>query len=204
MRFSSFSRPRQLSALAAALLLNASCVFADTRYPEDPFAMDRELLPATEIGTARGQTRLTVMGALTHGNNSSRNIYLGGKVSLEFMLHEFGSVRISGFQDLLENDLDSLNHRFSSARVGTALHLSPYRRVDLGPYLEAGALVVDTLKDDSSIGPEVAVGGFITIHLNSFWYLQLELERAFARAEVAGLLGSQNRTAAMLGLGFAF
>lgn len=187
-----------------ALLLPLSGAFAHPLYPDDPFAMDRELLPATEIGTARGQTRLTVMGALTHGNNSNQDFYLGGKASLEFMLHEFGAVRISGFQDLIERDLDSLHHRFSSLRVGPALHFSPYRRVDLGPYMEAGALVVDAFRSQQSTGPEVAVGGFITIHLNSFWYLQLELERAFARVEVDGILASQHRTAALLGLGLAF
>jgi hypothetical protein len=180
-------------------------------YPDDPFAVDRELLPATAIGTARGQTRLTALGALVHGRNSSEDFYLGGKISMEFMLHEFGSVRISGFQDLLERDIDFrkfhfnyLNHRFSSLRVGPALHLSPYRRVDAGPYLEAGALMIDPFKGNSSIAPEVTMGGFITIHLNSAWYLQLELERAFAYAEVGGVFASQHRTAALFGLGLTF
>lgn len=168
-------------------------------------------MPATEIGTARGQTRLTALGALIHGRNSTEDFYLGGKISMEFMLHEFGSVRISGFQDLIERDIDflkyrvnSLDHRFTSLRVGPALHFTPYRRVDFGPYLEAGALIVDPFKGNTDIAPEVTMGGFITVHINSAWYLQLELERSFAHAEVGGIFAPQHRTAALLGLGLSF
>lgn len=191
---------------ASLLLLIATCASANASrpYPADPFAMERRVLPATEIGTARGQTRVAIMGALVHGKSSQEDIYFGAKTSMEFVLHEFGAIRLTGFQDMLETDFKSLNHKFTSARVGPALHLRPYRRIDLGPYLEAGALIVDAVDGKTKSGPEVALGGFISIHLDSYWFLQLELERSFARVEVDGLLGSQHRTAAMLGLGFAF
>lgn len=173
-------------------------------YPDDPFAWEREKMPATEIGTARGQTRLSALGALVSGNNSA-DIYLGGQLACEFMLHEFGGVRIAGFQDVFDTDNKGLAHKFSSIRVGPALHIQPYRRVDLGVYAEGGIVIVDFIDGRSSgKAPEAVLGGFITVHLDSFFFVQLELERAWANIEINNVYANQDRTAAMMGIGISF
>lgn len=59
-----------------------------TGYPEDPFAWGREPLAPAAIGSARGQTHIFALGALTHGGNSSEDIYFGGQLGIEFQLHE--------------------------------------------------------------------------------------------------------------------
>lgn len=174
-------------------------------YPDDPFAWEREPLQPSAIGSGRGQTHLFALGALTRGKNSREDIYFGGQLGIEFQLHEFGAIRISGFQDLVETDGGQLAHKFSSVRVGPALHLRPYRRIDLGSYLEGGLLVVDAVDGRTSVtAPEVTLGGFISIHIDSHIYLQLELERAWSNVELNGVLDDQHRSAAKLGLGLVF
>lgn len=173
-------------------------------YPDDPFADDYRRQPATQIGTARGQTRVSALGALVEGNNSA-DVYLGGQLAVEFMLHEFGGIRLSGFQDTLEANGQSLARKFSSMRAGPALHLRPYRRVDLGPYAAGGLLVVDMVDGKTSQKTaEAVLGGFITVHLDSFVFVQLELERAWAALNNGGNYVPEHRTAAMLGIGVAF
>ncbi len=185
-----------VSVLAAESISNRT-------YPDDPFAQDRDLLPATEMGSGRGQAHLFMMGALVDGKNSN-DIYLGGQLGIEFQLHEFGGIRISGFQDISESDFGTLKHKFSSVRVGPVLHLRPYRRVDFGIYSEGGVLVVDAVDGDSDAAPEITLGGFISVHLDSHTYLQLELEGAWSNVEVGGVMDDQNRTAAKLGFGSVF
>src|SRR5690606_28818902 len=141
------------------------------------------LLPATEIGSGRGQTHLFILGALVDGKNSD-DIYFGGELGIEFQLHEFGGIRISGFQDFSETNFDSLKHKFSSVRAGPVLHLRPYRKVDLGVFSTGGVLVVDAVDGKTETAPEITFGGFISIHLNSHSYVQLELEGAWSNIEV--------------------
>lgn len=193
------------SLLLLACLVPSAVHGADTpTYPEDPFASEYERQPATQVGTARGQTRLSALGALVSGGNSA-DIYLGGQLGIEFMLHEFGGVRIVGFQDVVDTDGLGLKYKFSSMRVGPALHLSPYRRVDVGVHAAGGMLVVDMIDGKTAQkAPEAVLGGFITIHVDSFMFVQLELERAWANIEIGNVYTPQHRTAAMLGLGVAF
>lgn len=173
-------------------------------YPEDPFAWEREPVAPTEIGTARGQTHITALGALVSGKNSA-DTYLGGQLGIEFVLHEFGGIRISGFQDLVDTDQLGLAYRFSSVRVGPTLHVSPYRRVDLGVYAEGGLVVVDAVDGKTSEkAPEAVLGGFITLYLDSYVFVQMELQRAWANIEINNAYAAQPRTAAMLGIGLAF
>ncbi len=198
---------RQLACSLLALCLAPVAVLgaeAPRSYPDDPFADDRLLLKPTEIGATRGQVQFSALGALVQGSNS-KDTYLGGKLGLEFMANEFGAIRITGFQDLVEQDGEQLAHKFSSARVGPALHLRPWKRVDLGPYLEGGIVVVDAVDGRSSAKePEVALGGFITIHIDSYVFIRMELERAWTNVEVDGVLDNHHRSAAMFGLGFNF
>lgn len=193
-------------SLLALCLASGTATGATPRadYPDDPFADDRQLLRPSEIGSTRGQVQFSALGALVRGSNSPHT-YLGGKLGLEFMLDEFGAVRITGFQDLVEQDGQQLAHKFSSARVGPALHLRPWQRIDLGPYLEGGIVVVDAVDGRSGAkAPEVALGGFITIHVDSFVFIRMELERVWTNVEINNVLGNHHRTAALLGLGIAF
>lgn len=173
-------------------------------YPADPLAQDRRPIRTKEVGSARGQVHLFVLGALVDGK-SADDVYFGGQLGIEFQLHEFGAIRISGFQELVDGEGESLTHNLSSVRVGPALHLRPYRIVDLGAYMEGGVVFVDAV--DGRFGdtaPEVVFGGFISIHFNSHNYLQLELEHAASNIAIDGVLAPRDRTAAKLGLAMVF
>lgn len=202
-----------LSALFAIGWLAISTAFAGQPldlglghgHPDDPFAEERAPVRATEIGTARGQVRASALAALIDGNSAADD-YLGGQLAVEFMLHEYGGVRIAGFQELWDAHFqDRLVRKLSSIRVGPALHLSPYRRVDFGVYAEGGIVIADFIDGQTSDkAPEATLGGFVTVHVDSFIFLQAEFERAWANVELNGTYLNQDRTAAMIGLGVAF
>lgn len=188
--------------LSAALPLKAQD--SPGNYPEDPFAEERRHLAPTEVGTARGQTQFTALGALVSGPQSD-DTFQGGQLSTEFVLHEFMGIRNTVFQDLTGTDFSGLDYRISSLRVGPALHLRPYRRVDIGSYAEGGIALLDLFESGSSArAPEVALGGFISIFVDSFVFVRLELQRTWTRIDTEDVAGSQNRTAGMLGIGVAF
>lgn len=173
-------------------------------YPEDPFADERSMLAPKEVGTARGQTQLTALGALVSGPQKDET-FQGGQLGAEFVLHEFMGVRHTVFQDLTGTDFSGLDYRISSLRVGPALHLRPYRRVDIGSYAEGGIALLDLFESGSTArAPEVALGGFMTIFVDSFVFVRLELQRSWTRIDTDDVSGSQNRTAGMLGIGVAF
>lgn len=204
--------PIHRAAVAAGFLLSTA-LFASTPaaagdglfpYPPDPFAQDRMPIRKQEVGSARGQTHLFVLGSLVDGRNAD-DIYFAGQLGIEFQLHEFGAIRISGFQELANGDGERLLHNFTSVRVGPALHLRPYRMVDLGAYMEGGVLFVDAVDGHfGNTAPEVTFGGFFSIHFDSHNYVQLELEHSASNADVDGVMGQQDRTAAKLGLGMVF
>lgn len=192
--------------LAVLSLVAPSVQAADpvSSYPGDPLAHERAWLPPVEIGSARGQTHLFALGALVKGDNSPA-IYFGGQLGIEFQLHEFGAIRISGFQDLVDGDGQQLVHKFSSVRIGPALHLRPYRRVDLGAYFEGGVLVVDAVDGRTSArAPEIVTGGFISVHIDPHAYVQLELEQSWSNVEINGVLGEHDQLVAKMGLGVVF
>lgn len=173
-------------------------------YPADPFAQDRRPIRTKEVGSARGQAHLFVLGALVDGK-SADDVYFAGQIGIEFQLHEFGAIRLSGFQELVDGEGESLTHNLTSVRVGPALHLRPYRTVDLGAYMEGGVVFVDAV--DGRFGdtaPEVVFGGFISIHFDSHNYIQLELEHAAANIPIDGVIAPRDRTAAKLGLAMVF
>ncbi|MCK0152105.1 hypothetical protein MWU49_00165 [Alcanivorax sp. S6407] len=185
-----------------ALCCSAPVLAAD--YPEDPFEFDRRPMADSEIGTAPGQMQFTVLGALVEGDVSD-DLYFGGQLGLEYVMHEFYGIRMSGFQDVSESSFSSLDYNVTSIRFGPAMHLQPYRRVDLGSYLEGGMAILDMFGgDQDDTAPEVALGGFITIHLDSFYFVRLELQRSWTTLEIDDVLQSHHRTAAMLGIGAAF
>lgn len=187
-------------------------------YPDDPFREDRALLPAREIGTASGQVQFSMLGALISGKSSDEK-YVGGQLDLEFMMNEFGGMRITSFQELTKKDGGGLDHKLSSFRVGPALHFNPYHAVDYGTYVEGGVVTADAIKGRTSIrAPEVAIGAFVTMHLNSFWFVRAELSRTWANFDIdtdavtsdpdylrsGKVAASQQRTTGFFGLGVAF
>lgn len=195
--------PRSILRMSVLTLLMVSQAMA-ADYPEDPFEFDRRPMTASQIGTAPGQLQFTVLGALVDGDVSD-DIYFGGQLGLEYVMHEFYGIRMSGFQDVSESDFASLDYNISSIRFGPAMHLQPYHRVDLGSYLEGGVAILDMFGgEQNDTAPEVALGGFITIHLNSFYFVRMELQRSWTTLEIDDVLQSRNRTAAMLGIGAAF
>ncbi len=174
-------------------------------YPDDPFAEHRRPLPADEIGTARGQMQLTALGALTDGEGQSDDRYFAGQITSEHVLHEFAGIRATAVQDLMETDFDGLDYRLSSVRFGPALHMRPYQRVDFGSYLEGGITVVDAFSGETADkAPEVALGGFVSVFVNSFVFVRLELQRSWTNLEIEGAMDDRNRTMGLMGIGVAF
>lgn len=177
---------------------------ADQGYPENPFARDHHPLPAKERGAAPGQMQFSVLGALVAGQNSD-DLYFGGKIGSEKILNEYGGIRFTVFQEVMESDGQSLEHKITSFRSGPAWHFFPFSAFDVGSYLEAGVAVLDLVDGKTSIkAPEVAVGGFIDFHVDSSLFIRAELERAWCNLDVSDAVVKQHRTAAMLGFGLAF
>ena len=198
----------QTSIVTLFLLSHSFFALAESSpatYPADPFAWNYEPISATEIGTAPGQVQMTALAALVSGKNSEDNFYFAGKLGTEYILNEYGGVRFTIFQDLFETDGHTLEHKFTSLRVGPAFHLLPYRKVDVGTYIEGGLLIVDAVDGETgSKAPEAVLGGFISFHVNTAFFVRAELERAWSNAEVDNVLSAQHRSAALLGFGFAF
>lgn len=177
---------------------------ADQGYPENPFARDHYPLPAKERGAAPGQVQFSVLGALVSGQNND-DLYFGGKIGSEKILNEYGGIRFTAFQDVMETNGQSLEHKITSFRSGPAWHFFPFSAFDVGSYLEAGVAVLDLVDGKTGTkAPEVAVGGFIDFHVNSTLFVRAELERTWCNLDVNDAVVKQHRTAAMLGFGFAF
>lgn len=203
-----------MKSLTSSLLILLTVLLApistaadyDQPYPENPFARDHVAMPAKETGSAPGQVQFTVLGALVSGDNSADDdLYFGGKLGTEKLLNEYGGVRFTVFQDVLETNGESLQHTFTSFRVGPSFHLLPYQRFDVGSYVEAGLTVVDMVDGKTgSKAPEVVLGGFMTFFVSSALFVRAELERAWCNVEVDGEMSEQDRTAALLGFGWAF
>jgi len=202
-------RPSGLSAvpvlfLVALSILPNAALATEKNYPEDPFAYDRELLPATEVGTVPGQVQVTALAALISGDSSDEN-YVGGQIGIEFMMNEFASLRISNFQEICETDGAGLSHKLSSLRFGSALHFNPYNRFDYGSFIEGGVTTVNAIEGEGGKkAPDVAVGGFLTYHVDSALIIRAELSRAWTNVEIDKATVAQNRTAGLLGFGIAF
>ncbi|MFZ5756143.1 MAG: hypothetical protein ACOY3X_04535 [Pseudomonadota bacterium] len=193
-----------LTALSLGMPATAAAGEPAGPWPGDPLAHERARIKPVEIGSARGQNSVFILGALVDGDNSS-DIYFGGQLGVEFQLHEFGGIRISGFQDLADSEGETLAHKFSSVRIGPVLHLRPYRRVDLGAYFEGGVLVVDAVDGKSSAkAPELTTGGFINIHLDSYIHIRLELEQSWSNVEIDNVLGEHEQLVAKFGIGAVF
>lgn len=177
---------------------------AERLYPDDPFLLDRSLLSPTAIGTAPGQMQVTALGALISGKSSDKK-YLGGQLGLEFMMNEFGGMRISSFQEICDKEGDGLSHKLSSFRIGPALHFNPFHAFDYGTFVEGGIATVDAIEGHTSDrAPDVAIGGFLSYHLNSAFFIRAELARAWSNLEIEQVTVQQQRTAGPLGFGLAF
>ncbi|HET8706501.1 MAG TPA: hypothetical protein VFM46_09385, partial [Pseudomonadales bacterium] len=162
------------------------------------------LLPPTATGTAPGQIQLTALGALVSGKSSKKK-YVGGQLGAEFLLNEFGGMRVSSFQEICEKNGDGLSHKLSSFRIGPALHFNPYQAFDYGTFFEGGVATLDAIDGHTSDrAPDVAIGGFLSYHLNSAFFIRAELARAWSNLEIEQVTVQQQRTAGLLGFGVAF
>lgn len=190
-------------ALTVFMLIASQWVWAQPKsYPDDPFKWERRPVNFREIGTAVGQLRLSALGGFVVSGNSDKQ-YLVGQLSSETIFHEFVGVRFSGIQELQDQG-DGRDYKFSSIRFGPAYHYRPYRKIDIGSFLEGGAVIVDLYSGGSDSAPEVALGGFITYYLNSYVFIQMELQRSWANMDIDGVQGSHNRTLSIAGFGVAF
>ena len=163
-----------------------------TATPPDPFA-DEYLPPEpTEVGAAAGQFRFEGGGGLVH---TVPDLALFG--ALEWMaspwlgLRGTGMVQLSRFGDA---------PRVISGRLGPWLHALPYHRVDLGLFFEGGWALLDLTRATRNAAPVVAGGGFLDVHLTSYFFLHSQLELDWMVEPGAGHLFFP---AAWLGLGLA-
>lgn len=148
---------------------DAPSLATDAPPPPGPFPHEAEYRPpvATEIGTAAGQFRAIGSLGPALGRGGMQGAALG---TLEQMTFAWLGVRGSTLVTVPFTG----GAQLVSWRVGPSLHLIPYRRVDLGAYVDGGLALVDITKTRRAVMPAVAVGGTIDVSLTSMFFLHFE------------------------------
>ena len=150
--------------------------------PEDPFADQYEPHPPVEVGTAAGQFRGMLGAGLAWGEGPE----VLSTLTLEVMTDSFVGIRLTSSATLLPSS--ELPGSFS-LQTGVALHVLPYRPVDLGVFLEGGVLFLDPLDGDTS--PVTTPGAFFEVALSTYWFVHLEGRLPWAVVQQHGGAGSQ-------------
>lgn len=183
--------PAEVTALSQVLDAGVAPLDLDAGYPADPFAP--EYLPPVEreVGLGRGQVRLIALGGVTSGPD------LLGSLTVESMHLAFLALRSSATAEL--TNLGAAHPHLLTGRVGVALHVAPYRRVDASLFFDAGLAVLDLFTAQRTAAPVLAPGVALEVAFTS---------HLFARAEgqllwlVAPATGALLRWAGLLGLGW--
>ncbi len=128
-----------ISVIGVPLDVVPPVVPAPGAHPPDPLAGEYLPLPVRGMGAAPGQVRFLALA----GGGYFRDVHFAGQGTTELM----GTPNL-GFRGSLEASMPTglTDAQLFAARVGPSLHLLPYRSVDLGAFLEAGAATVDLLR----------------------------------------------------------
>ena len=193
--------PLPLALLGAGLLvalLSSSAIAAPPAsrpYPPDPFAERYRPPEASQVGTAAGQVRLL----LAAGSLLIDGPQIGVQATAEFMTFAFLGVRLSTLGTAAR--LDSAGPATWSWKAGPSLHFLPYRRVDLGLFLEAGPAALDPFGDHSAWAPLLDIGATLDVSLSSFWLLRLEGNLGWGVYERGGEAATYFGPGFLLGVG---
>jgi hypothetical protein len=184
-------QPPEVTALAHTLDAGAAPLDLAAASPADPFS--REYLPpvAQEVGAGAGQLRLFALGGLTHAPE------LVGELAAESMHLSFLALRGSLTAEL--SHFGVTQPHFLTARVGVALHVAPYHRVDFSLFLDAGLAVADLFTAQRRASPVLSPGLALEVALTTHLFLRAEGQLFWA---VLPLTGSSLRGAGLLGLGW--
>jgi len=147
-------------------------------HPPDPFASEYLPLPPTG-GVAPGQVRAVGMV----GAGYYRDVHLAAQGTLEVVGLSNLGVRGTLAANL---PLGLTDAQLASARVGPALHLLPYRKLDVGAYLEAGGAAVDVLRERRTAMFVTTPGVTVDLALGAYWTLHLEAAVTLGTADRSG------------------
>lgn len=136
-------------------------------HPPDPFAAEYQPLPPARAGVAPGQYRFLGMG----GAGYYRDAHLATQGTIEAIGQPNLGVRGSLTATV---PLGLTDAQVFAARVGPALHLLPYRKLDLGAYLEAGGAIVDVLRTRRTAMFALTPGVTADVALGAYWTLHVE------------------------------
>jgi hypothetical protein len=161
--------PEGARPTGAATSASTAPTAAGKPYPSDPFADEYLPLPPRGVGAAPGQIHVQVLG----GAGYYRDAHLAGQGTFEVV-----ALPNIGFRGSLETTvpLGLTDAQLFAARVGPALHLLPYRRVDLGLYLEAGGALVDVFRSRRTAMLTVVPGATFDIALGAYWAMHFEAQ----------------------------
>ena len=162
-----------------AFTLTAALLAADPP-PEDPFADEYRVPSSSEVGLGAGQLRTMLLAGMM------TNRGLVGRGTAEWMASAFFSVR--GSLEVQAAADPSLH----SARAGAGLHLFPYRRVDVGFFVEGGP----AYSLGGSLVPLVNGGMSLSVGLSTLLFFQLDAQVGWANVPDRWI-----RPALLIGLG---
>lgn len=169
----------------------ALTLFASTPpYPEDPFADEYRVPASSEVGVGEGQLRPMLLGGyLANG---------GGLVvrgTTEYTASTFFALRAS--MEVQRSAGTALQAQ--SARAGAAMHLLPYRRVDVGVWFEAGPSWVQQPTGASRWAPLLVGGVSLDIGITTLLFARVEAQLGWATVAPSTYL----RPAVLAGFGVA-
>ncbi len=171
--------------------------WANVSYPEDPFADSYRMPRKRELGTVAGQFRM-IGTALVNPRGADSELGLHG--TLELMTFAYLGVRGSLQTTLFKpHDVPLV----FAAKAGAALHVLPYRRVDLSFYFEGGVGVVAPTKPNSAPMPLCSPGLTFDIWLSHWAFLHTDVHLDWGIYERANAAHNYVRVGTLLGLGIA-
>lgn len=143
-----------------------------------PYPLEHEYTQpkVRELGTIPGQIRGRLFTGVALGDSRSDArvaTSLAAQWVFEVMGNAFVGVRTTGFGSL-GVPIAGEAPQWLSLRVGPSFHFLPFRRVDLGTYLDGGFAVLDLVQRERTWAPALGAGGTLDISLTSYLALHME------------------------------
>jgi hypothetical protein len=150
-----------------------------TSHPPDPLADEYLPLPPRGYGAAPGQLRFIALG----GGGYYRDGHIAGQGTIETI-----ALPNLGLRGSLEASVPFglTDAQLFSARIGPAFHLLPYRRVDLGVFVEAGGATVDIFRARRTGMFAFTPGVTFDVALGAYWAMRLEAQLQAGTADRDG------------------
>lgn len=184
-------QPPEVAALAQLTDAGTPAIDVNAPHPADPFSHEYVPPAEKEVGAGRGQLRLYAIGGLTSAPD------LLGEITAESMHLSFFSVRGAVTAEL--TNLGAPHPHLLTARLGFALHVAPYRRVNASLFVDAGLAVADLFTSQRRAAPLLVPGAAFEVALTAHLFIRAE---GLFFWSVLPSSGPLTRWAGLLGLGW--